>query len=168
MRLVLRHATDADAEAIATIHATAWQRSYRGIMPDSILDGVTERNNLAGRQRRWEERIAGGGVIAAELEGRLVGFARIVPGSRAESGEITHVFVKPSMVGQGLGRALIDACAKEMAEGRGYRRAELWVLSGNANARAFYEALGWVTAGLTRRRREDGMDLEETQYRRDL
>jgi hypothetical protein len=40
--IVVRRATLDDAPAIARVHVAAWQRAYRGQMPDAVLDGLDE------------------------------------------------------------------------------------------------------------------------------
>ena len=45
--ITIRKATEEDAEAIAFVHVTAWQETYKGMMPAAILDhlSVNERSD---------------------------------------------------------------------------------------------------------------------------
>lgn len=47
--IVVRPAEPADAEAIADVHARSWPPTYRGLLPDQLIDDV-----VAGRDRRAE------------------------------------------------------------------------------------------------------------------
>jgi len=47
---------------------------------------------------------------------------------------------------------------------RRFRRATLWVLAGNARARAFYETVGWNADGHERHRMLRGTDVHEVRY----
>lgn len=56
---------------------------------------------------------------------------------------LEDLYVRPAHRGQGHGRALLAALARECIE-RGYGRFEWWVLDWNEDALAFYRSLGAV------------------------
>jgi hypothetical protein len=70
-----REATFADAEAIATLHATSWRFAYRGAYSDAYLDGPV----FGDRRKVWAEQLAipvpNQHVIVAEKDGAMVGLA---------------------------------------------------------------------------------------------
>ena len=77
--LVFRRATRNDAETIASMHTESWRDAYRGILPDSYLDGqvADERANL------WRSRFSSLGsdrflVVLTESPRGLVGFACVL------------------------------------------------------------------------------------------
>jgi len=85
--------------------------------------------------------------VAVGSDGAVVGFAlwyvtfstwKGLPGLWLED-----LFVRPSARGSGLGRALLQALARECVD-RGYPRFEWWVLDWNAPAIGFYRSLGAV------------------------
>jgi ribosomal protein S18 acetylase RimI-like enzyme len=80
-------------------------------------------------------------VWVAESEGRVAGFIAGSVGD--EGGEITWIYVDPSLYRRGIGRALVEHF---LARVRG--PVELEVLDGNA-ARDFYESLGFVRTATT-------------------
>lgn len=86
------------------------------------------------------EQIERGQVLVAELDGRAVGFAVVIP----EEGhaELDGLFVLPPMWRRGIGRALVDAAAHE-ARCRGLT---LMVVAGRA-ASGFYERCGFTLEG---------------------
>jgi L-amino acid N-acyltransferase YncA len=148
----IRRATAADARGIAEVHVGSWRHAYRGLLPDGFLD----RLSVEEREASWREafRDRGAAVFVAEEEGRVIGFASFGPSrdgdAGPEVGEIPAIYVDPTVVGAGVGRALLDAAIEAMREA-GYRRATLWVLEANAHARRFYERAGWRWDGTVSR-----------------
>ncbi len=60
------------------------------------------------------------------------------------------IHVAPGLHGRGIGRRLL-AAGEEAMRSAGFRRATLWVIEENAEARRFYEAAGWRPDGLSKR-----------------
>lgn len=89
----------------------------------------------------------GGDVHAflAELEGRSVGlalwFCNFSTWTGAEGMYLEDMFVEDGARGQGVGRALFRALAREAGR-RGCRRIDWAVLDGNDAAMAFYAHIG--------------------------
>ena len=57
----IRAATISDAYSIAEVQVAGWQAAYRGIMPDSVLDGLSvpkREEMLAANPRRIEVPVA--------------------------------------------------------------------------------------------------------------
>jgi hypothetical protein len=46
----IRAATISDAYGIAEIQVAGWQAAYRGLMPDSLLDGLS----VPKREEMWQ------------------------------------------------------------------------------------------------------------------
>ena len=77
MSRVFRNVHSDDARGIAEVHVRSWQAAYRGQVPDSYLEGLSvEKRELA-----WIEILKDqmGGVLVAEDEARIVGFASFGP-----------------------------------------------------------------------------------------
>lgn len=173
-----------DGPAIARAHVRAWQEGYAGLMPQAFLDGLDEEE----RGRAWEQRLiahrrttAGPGrtegpeFLVAELTGEVDGVDGVVgvatigperePGpGRQSGGEVWMVNVHPDAWGRGVGSALLAAAVAALAD-RGHRSPVLWVLEGNARARAFYERNGWTFDGATKSDDFGGAPLCELRYR---
>jgi GNAT superfamily N-acetyltransferase len=79
-------------------------------------------------------------VIVAEDEGQMLGLAELSP----DGGELEKLFVAPEAMGRGLGRQLLDWCAREAA-GRGV--ASL-VIESDPGAADFYRRMGAVDDGV--------------------
>ncbi len=159
----------ADAPSIAEAHIRSWQAAYRGLLPDEMLDGLDA--HLPERARRWGAVIAyhRDDVLVAEVDGEVVGFARISRcrdtdhGLLHSVGEVQAIYLKPEAWGLGLGRILMARSEANMV-GRGFTNACLWVLESNLRARRFYEAAGWLPDGSEKAETQPGASLHEVRY----
>lgn len=144
-RVRVREARRADAAAIARLHLDNWRIAYRGIVPDDLLDAITEES----RRRHWDAVLAEPDgtefVYVAEDEGgRLIGIASGGPelsGDASYQGELYVLHVRPDAQGQGVGRALMRAVAERLADD-GITTLLVWMLRENMPARRFYAAMG--------------------------
>lgn len=138
---MIRRAVPDDAPRIAQVHLDTWLTTYRGLIPDSYLDGL----GLASYLPRWQQRLLEGKdlVLVAEVDGQVVGFAHGGPERSGEfatlSAEIYALYVLQGFHGQGIGRALVLAAARKLAAQ--HTGMLIWVLQGNP-AEHFYQAIG--------------------------
>jgi GNAT superfamily N-acetyltransferase len=148
---VIRPATDADARTLAELEVRAWRWAYVDFVAEEDMPAVAERVAC------WAEAVAGGGVFAAELEGRVVGVVEL------GDGELRALHVEPAAQGAGLGTALYDfAC--ERLRATGYANRMLWVFEGNGHARGFFERRGWTADG----ERRETAGAPEVRYRQNV
>jgi GNAT superfamily N-acetyltransferase len=164
--LLVRPATPADAPGIAHVHVTSWRETYTGLMPEDFLARMTD---LAARERReafWTRHLGDETaevVLVAEQAGEVVAFAsggpaRDHPGVDAE---LFTLYALKSAQGQGVGRALVSAVAREL-QARGFRSLALWVLASNPT-RAYYAHLGGREDGEKRGPLPGGGELREVR-----
>ena len=170
----VRAATVDDAPAIADIHIRSWQHTYRGIVPDRILDGF----DLERRTSSWRERLtaelADPGIErrtwVVERDDVVVGVAATGPtqpeGLPPRTGELILIYVAPEALGRGNGRLLMEHLTRDLVE-RGFAPLILWVLEANDRARRFYEMGGWRTDGASQPIDFDGTAVDEIRYRLD-
>jgi L-amino acid N-acyltransferase YncA len=138
----VRLATPNDADAIERVRTDTWRATYRGHMPDAVLDalgydGSRRREQMTGMP---SDRFA----LVAEHDGAVVGFCYGGPSritDAAHPGEIYAIYVLPAHHGHGHGSALMRAGAGEITA-RGWRGMLIWVLRENAPSRLFYERMG--------------------------
>ena len=163
-RIKLRAATRSDIPAIAAMHLASWQATYASITVPAFMRTIT----LDGRIKRWE------GAFESEttettvaVDGPLVlGVCSFGPRGEpvdASAGEIYSLHVGPDSLRTGLGRMLLDDALVRL-QARGFSEAFLWVLTLNANARAFYEARGWSRTGEERIDDRSGFPIAEVRY----
>ncbi len=167
----IRRATPDDADAIADVHARSWQVTYRGLLPDEVIEAVVDgRRARADRVRAMlavadEPRHL---FVACEADA-VVGMAVTAPArdpdAAATTGELEAIYLAPESTGRGIGRALHDRALADLHE-RGFSEATLWVLRENQRARDFYEAAGWQTDGETKDEERPGGTFHEIRYRR--
>ena len=133
-------------------------------MVESFLYAHRGQMPVAAFQKRvdeWTPEVSAGGwarVLAQSADGNsdrdvvLVaeddqGILGLVSGGAAQggvddtTGEVGALYVHPRRHGQGVGRALLRAAARHLAD-LGYTELQIGVLSANRPARAFYEAMG--------------------------
>ncbi|MCX5387246.1 GNAT family N-acetyltransferase [Streptomyces sp. NBC_00083] len=124
----------------------------------------------ARRRRAWmsDPRRRGTDLVADNGAG-AVGWVSVgpyrgaIPGARV--GEVYALYVRPDLIGQGVGRALLDA-AHISAKAQGFDSVALWVLGGNERARRFYERAGYVADGAEQSDTYDEVVLTELRYTR--
>jgi len=147
-KISYRAAARRDANAIAALHAESWRQNYRGAYSDAFLDGDV----LADRQGVWGERLAeispDRRTIAAEVDGRVVGFVHVVFDDDPVWGALLdNLHVSPDRKRQGIGSRLMAMAAQAVAEARPASGLYLWVHEQNRAAQAFYESLGAAPVG---------------------
>ena len=143
--MVVAQATADDAEAIAALHAESWRSAYRGILPDSFLDGPvfderralwTERMRAPGADRRFVCKAVG-------ENGSLLGFACVLLDAEPEWGALLdNLHVRPDLKATGIGYALFTAARDWVRRVAPGTNMHLTVLEGNERARRFYERQG--------------------------
>jgi len=88
------------------------------------------------------EQIGAGGVFVAQDGAAVVGFSAILPREGGDT-ELDALFVEPSMQRRGIGRLLVEHCAKAARVGGS---GALHVV-GNSHAEKFYLACGFEIVG---------------------
>ena len=112
----------------------------------SSLNNPGDRDALLANPDAIElpiEQISSGQVFVGESEGKIVGFAAVLP--RPDGGtELDGLFVEPHKWRNGIGRSLVRHCASFAASNGS---TSLHVI-GNPHAKDFYAACGFETLGL--------------------
>jgi len=164
--LVIRHGVVDDAAEASRMHADTWRISCRGLVPDGLLDGLSDDRWEQGWRRGFESMDPTRVVHVAEIGGRIVGFAG---GGRARAGappghigEVYAIYVHPARQGQGIGRVLLKAAAEGLVE-RSLTPIVIWTLFDNPQSRGFYESRGGTVVG-EKRETFDGFPLHEVAY----
>ncbi len=144
--LTVRPAAVEDVAQMARVNVRCWQETYRGLVPDAVLD---DPGFLAARERFWsaaltDERYRVNRVAVAERDGELVGIAMSGPplDARAAWGRQLYVlYVHAADHGSGAGPALLEAIVDPEES------VALWVADPNPRAQAFYRRHGFVADG---------------------
>jgi len=152
--LIVRPARGQDVRQMARVHVRCWQETYRGLMPDAVLD---DPGFTAARERMWTDVLTSGRyrqnrVAVAERDDELVGIAMSGPPEDATAAwmrQLYVLYVYAADHGTGAGRALLEAVI-DSAEA-----AALWVADPNPRAQAFYRKHGFAADGTAKV--EDGI-----------
>ena len=99
---------------MARVHVRCWQQTYRGLMPDAVLD---DPGFPAARERFWtaalsDERCRDNRAAVAEREDELIGIAMSGPprdASATWARQLYVLYVDTADHGTGAGRALLRA-----------------------------------------------------------
>ncbi|MFI8390443.1 GNAT family N-acetyltransferase [Streptomyces sp. NPDC085540] len=160
----VRVMTEADVAAVSEIRVTGWKAAYAGIVPQSYLDRMTVEADAHQRRRYvMKPDKATIDLVAVDAQGAVVGWACFGP-SRTAAGELYALYVRPSLIGTGIGRTLLRAVHANAAA-HGFGSVLLWVLTDNTPARRFYERAGYVADGAVQADDYDGVSLSEVRYR---
>lgn len=141
----IRSATPEDAAAIARVHVDSWRSTYRGIVPDSVLDSLDYESRAETWRRGIEDTISSQVVFVAESpNGDIGGFVAAGPERSGDypeyTAEIYAIYVADDWRGYGLGRSLVMRAVQALLE-QGRPSMLIWALSENP-ACDFYRRLG--------------------------
>ncbi len=140
--VIIRPAAFEDAADIARVHIDAWRSTYRDLMPDAVLDGLT----VDMQQERWEESLSHPkrtSTIVAKQDGHVVAFASFGPEPGNDyryQGELYAIYVLELYQRNGIGTRLLRESAVGLLEHH-LPNMMLWILSTNP-ARQWCEKLG--------------------------
>jgi GNAT superfamily N-acetyltransferase len=132
--VTLRKASPEDATDVAGIWHLGWQDGHLGAVPRELVEARTEESF----RTRASERV--GDTTVAIIDGAVAGFVMVV------DDEVEQVYVSAPHRGAGVA-AVLMAEAERQVRAKGYAKAWLAVVAGNARARAFYERAGWHDEG---------------------
>src|SRR3954453_8245067 len=112
--LTVRPAQVGDVAQMARVNVRCWQETYRGLLPDAVLDAP---GFLAARERFWtaaltDERYRENRAAVAERDGELLGIAMSGPPLDAGatwSRQLYVLYVYAADHGTGAGPALLEA-----------------------------------------------------------
>lgn len=158
----IRLASLADVSAIGAVHVACWRETYRGVVPNAVLDAL----DPAERAQLWRRTVERGHPVhVAESGGTIWGFGCAGPQrepGRDRAGEIWTIYILRRAQRRGVGRGLMAAMARQLLAS-GIPSADLWVMTANLAAAGFYEALGGVP--LERRQLDrGGWTLDEVAF----
>ncbi|RWZ61306.1 N-acetyltransferase [Labedella populi] len=145
----VRPAELGDAHGIADVHVESWRETYSGVITDRLMGDEA----LEARRRMWRSILGldplPGSVAVAERGDRVIGFAFAAPADHPDAMKgfpparglhLYSICLLANEQGSGIGTALLEAVLADQP-------AQLWVLSGNDRARAFYERHGFGADG---------------------
>ena len=167
-RTSTRLAQSTDARAIAEINVRAWQKAYKGLLPDALLDKLS----VDGAAKGWQAHIESGVIIwLLEFDGVVRGFASIGKSldkdAEQDVAELFTIYIEPEYVGMHLGSELIHAALNDLRHSQ-FRQCTVWFLAGNDQAQAFYERIGFIKDNVEKHEMLNGIEMHQIRYRLQL
>jgi GNAT superfamily N-acetyltransferase len=163
---MIRKATSGDVFDIAETHVLSWRNTYKGMVPDDYLEGLS----IPVLAERWAERLFSsvGATFVAEQHDRVVGFADFGPCRDNDkdphrAGELYAIYLRPEAKGAGAGR-LLFAQGQEWLGKRGFLELTTLVLDANQNARDFYLRMGMIQDKVRIPAQLGGQGILEVRY----
>ncbi len=170
----IRRAVPGDQVGIARVHVSSWQTSYRGLVPENILENLSVERSAA----YWGSQLEGDNqewTFVAEEEGAIIGFVSGGPFRPEQAppdfpdrydSELYAIYLLEAYKRLGIGKRLFRAQVGALSRS-GFIAMMLWVLSENRDASHFYEKLGGRVVG-EKTEVIGGRQVAETAYGWDL
>jgi GNAT superfamily N-acetyltransferase len=139
-----------DIPDIARIHVMSWKDTYRGLVPQDYLDGLS----IEVRKKGWEsifrdETNEDSNVFMAYVDNVPAGFVSFGQ-ARDENmkgkGEIYAIYLLKEFWSKGIGFSLFERASKTLLK-EGFSECYLWVLDTNKNAIDSYSRWGGTLDG---------------------
>ncbi len=143
--ITIRPASLDDAPGIARVHVDSWRTTYRGIVPDSVLDSIDYDTRAGAWRRGISDTTSSQRVSVAETPvGEIIGFVASGPERSGDypgyTGEIYAIYLLEAWQGLGLGRRLMIVGVNALLE-QGHESMIIWALTENP-ACDFYSRMG--------------------------
>jgi GNAT superfamily N-acetyltransferase len=163
---IIRKAVSTDASAIASVHVASWRTTYKGMVPDTVLENLSHERRANWWTHVLTQPTGDECVFVAEAsESGIVGFASGGHERTGEypsnDGELYAIYLLASHHRQGVGSRLFHAVAETLVE-QGFHAMMCWVLEENPSRR-FYEAKGGIRIG-QKTVEMGGVELQEIAY----
>ena len=150
----VRKPEPADIAGMARVHVSSWQETYRGMMPDTVLD---DPQFIERRERFWtaaliDPRYAENRAALAESAGEVVGVAmagKPEDQNNEFDSQLYLIYLLKRVQGSGAGQALLEAVLRPEDS------VVLWVADPNPLAQSFYCRNGFKADGISKD--EDGV-----------
>ncbi len=145
MKINIIKATASDAENIAKINVSSWQKTYKGIFPKEFLDSLSNDESLKNTILRMQENIKkDNNYLVAKLNDKVVGFCKIGSSTKdnyKNCGEIIALYVKNEEIKKGIGEQLFIAANNLLKETYDYNIVSCIKENSSNN---FYKKMGCV------------------------
>jgi GNAT superfamily N-acetyltransferase len=156
----VRAAGPDDAEAMVQLTEAGWRRAYPGIVPAEAIEALPIATWRSEITRGLASPEGDSFTLIAEDEREIGGYAFVAAPGRESEGpgeaELVAIYVDPRRWRRGIGRALLERAVVDAGEA-GYAEMTLWSFEQNAQALAFYGALGWERTSQRRPHRSTGV-----------
>lgn len=147
--MIIRQAKRSDIENIASVQVSSWNTTYRGLLPDEIIDARTVESRIENMSTHWkgfEGDLVSRIVLVAENDTKnIIGFAAggdIFHSGYSYDSEGYAFYVLEEYQQQGIGTLLMDELVTFLVS-MNFKSMIIWVLEENP-ACEFYVKLGGI------------------------
>ena len=154
--MIIRQAKRSDIENIASVQVRSWNTTYRGLLPDEIIDARTVESRIENMTTHWkgfEGDLVSRIVLVAENDTKgIIGFAAggdIFHKGYSYDSEGYAFYILEEYQQQGVGTLLMDELVTFLVS-MNFKSMIIWVLEKNP-ACEFYAKLG----GIEKERKKD-------------
>ena len=137
--MIIRLATIEDAYAIRNVHVSAYKTSYRGFLPDDVLDAMYVDDEEA--INKMKKYLAETECHVVEENGTIIAFA-YVSYPKTDIFEINAIYVHPQYQRAGAGSLLMDKICEEKICKK-YNKCVVWTMK-NGPSLPFYYKKGFI------------------------
>ena len=145
----IRRAKVKDAGDIAYVRITGWRQSYKGLMPDELLDKLDIEADTKRLREAFADKENKALRFVVEQAGKIIGMGACGKARKSEDdkrGEVYAIYLLDEVKGQGIGTQFMSEMTGVLAA-KGFESLQVCVLESNTPARMFYEKLGGRLAG---------------------
>ncbi len=162
MNYVIRKQRKEDCKDVVHVITTSWNETYKGIVPDEILDKMyhNEDERLERAYQKLENEYIHQFVL--EVDGEVVGFVNVGESTDSDYpgiGEVYAIYIIKKYHGYGFGRKLVETGIQELKK-MGYSEMIICCLDGNPT-NEFYKHMGGV---FVKTKKYKKLDLPENVY----
>lgn len=133
--IVFRDAVAADIPALAELHVTLWNATYRTSRGPSVATRTGQWNRVFAEANRRDFLL-----VLEDRTGRLIGFAWGTPDEGQFEGQLSKIYLRWEYHGLGLGRRMMEETARRFLE-RGIGSFVLFAERSNPSV-GFYDRMG--------------------------
>jgi GNAT superfamily N-acetyltransferase len=145
--MLIRQAKNNDLLHIGQVNVAVWQATYRGLIPDQLLDELSAKKQADGIKTFVNNKELLSFVLVAEDDKNIIGY--IIGGKqRGEENyqaEVYAIYVLQEHQHKGIGFRLIESAVYEFQK-MNFTSLIIWGLKENPYCR-FYEKLGGKIVG---------------------
>lgn len=145
MNYVIRKIKKDDCKQIAHVVTIAWNESYKGLVPDSFLNGLYENEEQRATNIYNDFNENNNHQFVLEIDNKVVGFVSVGETDEKEyknCGELYAIYIIKDYKGKGFGKQLFEAGKNEL-KNMGFNKMIIGCLEGNL-ANGFYKHQGRI------------------------
>ena len=134
--MIIRKSKKEDARNIGILHYHCWQDTYRGLIDDAFLDGMSEESSADKKEAQFD--LYGKYWYVAEEENNIIGFISVHPSNEKDANyEVEALYLDKNYHHKGYGKQMFSFI-KELFNNEPFY---LWCLKTNPTL-GFYQHMG--------------------------